>query len=129
MSLFVILVLMMVLFWFAVHKPKRMLKYGNFKGGHFELFNKHRYYVEEANFLHYQDALSTYYKVVDDVASHGEILEVKYDLYDWTVSIYRFADTTIGIHHLRSMNKIQIIKSNEPVSISTFEMDHSGLRL
>lgn len=129
MTLFLIILYLLVLFLFLNKHQKRWIRYGSIKSSHFSHINLHKYYVEEAVFTDYQVALNKYYRVVEDVAAYAIPIEIKYDLYDWTYSIYQFQDTTIGIRHLRKFNTIQLIKSTKPMSIKTFELDNPGLRI
>jgi len=105
-------------------KEERWIKYGKYKRSTHRTINQHKYYFEEVEFDSSQESLHVFYKVVADINSYDEALEVKYDLYNWMYTIFRFKDTTIELRNLRSFNRIQLIKSTEPVSIEEYEMDN-----
>lgn len=120
--LFILLLLIVIFIWFS-KKESRWIKYGKLKGSKYRKVNRHKYYLEEVEFAEYQEALHTFYKVVNDVAAYDEVLEVKYDLYNWMFTIFRFKNTTIELRNLRSFNRIQLIKSTAPISLEEYEMD------
>lgn len=118
-----ILLLFIVIFFYLSKKEPRWIKYGKYKRSKHLTVNQHKYYLEEVEFGGYQEALHTFYKVVADIATYDEPLEVKYDLYNWMFTIFRFKNTTIELRNLRSFNRIQLIKSDAPISIEKYEID------
>lgn len=125
MFILTILILFIVIFVWLLKREQRWIMYGKYKRSKHRTFNKHKYYFEEVEFGEYQEALHTFYKVVNDIARYDEVLEVKYDLYNWMFTIFRFKNMTIKLRNLRSFNRIQLIKSTQPISIEEYEMDNS----
>lgn len=124
MTLISILLILAVLFFCVSQKERRWIMYGKYKRSKQLVINQHRYYLEEVEFDDYLEALDKYGRIVEDTASYSDALEVKYDLYDWSFSIFRFKDTTIEVRILRSLKRVQLIKSSAPISIEDYEMDH-----
>lgn len=87
--------------------------------------NGHEYLIEVAAFKSYQEALSKTFQVVNKVADHAELLEKKGDLYDWTSTIMRFAETTMEVRNIRPEHKIIVVQSVHPISIAEFEKDNA----
>lgn len=112
---------------FVSSQEKRWIQHGRLVRQSHKTVNKHRYYIEEVKFDGYQEALSKFYTVVDEIAKHTEIVEVKYDLYNWMYTIFRFKHYTIKLRNLRRFNNIQMIKSTSPLSIENYEQDNTKL--
>ncbi|NJO88152.1 MAG: hypothetical protein HC831_03680 [Chloroflexia bacterium] len=108
-------------------REKRWLNYGKYRRSKYLTINQHKYYLEEVIFENYHYAIHNYYKIVGDIAAYDEPEEVKYDLYDWSFSIYRFKDTTIKL--TRCIDKVHLVKSLTPVSIEVMELDNPRLKL
>ena len=122
-ALFIIfLVMAVVLFWSV--GPSRMIPYGKLKKQSELHVNTHDYYLEEVQFDSYNEALSKTFKIVEEVSKYGKAVDVKYDLYDWSVSIFQFEENTIGIKYFRATHSVQLLKSKSPISIADFEEDH-----
>lgn len=128
MNTIIILLIVTITIVMQLH-VKRWIKHGHFAGRKFFRKREHDYYIEEVVFDDYQEALHNYFKIVNDVASQGEILEQKYDLYDWTYSIFRFKNTTIELRHIRPLNKVRMIKSKVPISIEEYEKDNPSFEV
>lgn len=120
-ALFIPLIFTVAVFYLLI-KEKRWIMHGRIVGSKHLTINHHRYYIEEVKFGSYKEALHKFYKIVADVAAYDEALEVEYDLYDWTYSIFRFTDTTIELRHLMNFNRVRLIKSSTPISIEKYEM-------
>lgn len=127
MALVLMLILLVLIFSLIPRKQDSWIRHGILKRRARLTVNTHTYYLEEVEFDSYQEGLNKYYKIVADIAAYSKILEEKYDLYDWSFSIYRFEDTTVEVRHLRSLHCVRLIKSEKPLSIEDFEMDNPGL--
>ncbi|WP_139314920.1 hypothetical protein [Saccharicrinis aurantiacus] len=114
--------------YFATHNQSRYIKLGRFVGSKQQVIGHHNYYIEEVKFKSSHESLHNFYQIVYDIAKYNKVLEVKYDLYDWTHAIYRFEDATIGLSNLRSLSKVRLVKSEIPLSIDEFELDNPGLK-
>jgi len=125
MKLLFIILLILITFFFLNSRKKRWINYGKYTSSKRITINEHDYYVEEVEFNSYQEALSKYFKVVSDISEYGTSLEVKYDLYDWTYSIFRFRDTTIEVRNIRPLKKIKLVKSLKPITIEEFQLDNA----
>lgn len=128
MSVIITILILFMAFFLFVKKEKRWIRHGKYVGSEHVTVNGHHYYIEEVKFRKYQEALHKFYKIVADISSYGKAIETKYDLYDWSYTIFRFPDTTIELKHLRSFNKVQLIKSIEPLTIEEFEKDKVGYK-
>jgi len=129
MTFVFIILIVVVLFFYISKKERRWIMYGTYKRSKHLVINQHKYYLEEVEFDDYQEALFKYAKIVEDIATYSDTLEVKYDLYDWSFSIFCFKDTTIEVKLLRSLKKVQLIKSSMPISIEDYEMDNPQFKL
>lgn len=109
---------------FSRHKSN-WVKYGRLIEAKRVVINGNEYQIEVIQFNSYQKALSKTFKVVQDISEHGEILDKKSDLYDWTSTIMRFADTTIEVKNIRPEHKIVVAQSIQPLSIEEFERDNA----
>ena len=110
---------------FFSSQKNNWIKYGTITEAKRFTVNGNAYYIEVSLFNSYQEALSKTFKVVEDVSKHGEILEKKSDLYDWTSTILRFSDTTIEIRNIRPKHKIIVAQSLKSMSIEEFERDNA----
>ena len=128
--LLVLLLLMAVfLFLFATKKKERWIKQGTFSRSKNIMVNEHQYYVEEVRFESYSKALSSYFKIVAEIAGREEIIEARYDLYDWTFNYFRFKETTVSLKHYRPFHVVQLARSDTPLSLDTIEKDNPHLKL
>lgn len=116
------------MFWHFFFKPKpKWIRYGKIIRSEYITRNNHQYFIEVAKFKTYQKALSYTYKVVSDISEYDTVLGSKADLYDWTSTILRFADTTIEIRNIRPECKIVVAQSMKACSIEDLELDNPTL--
>lgn len=128
MSTLIIVILSLIFILLALNKKEHLLKHGHYVRSKSIYAKGHHFYVEEVKFDNYQEALHKFYKIVDDVSKIDQVLEVKYDLYNWTYSYFRFQDYTIELKHHRSYNKVQLIKSKKALSIEEFQLSNPYLK-
>lgn len=124
MSLILYLLIIITIFFYVSKRENKWIKYGKHKRSKHLTINHHKYYLEESEFKDYQAAIYYYFKIVPELTSHSDVLEAKYDYYNWSITILRFEDTTIKL--LRCINKIHMIKSSYSISIEDFEFDNPG---
>ncbi len=119
------IILVFVFFMFLSQKKRRWIKYGKLQRSKFISSNEHQYYLEEALFKDFHDAIHHLYIINHEINSYAKALEVKYDYFDWSYTIFRFEHTTIKI--IRIIDRVILIKSLMPISIEDFEFDNPKL--
>jgi len=112
------------LFWLFNRKRTKWLQHGEFLRNSSFVVNKNNYWMEEIRLKSYREAFGAYEKNIEEICLYGKVIDMKYDLYDWTISYVKFKDITIGIKLYRPLNTIQLIQSEEPLSILTMETDN-----
>ncbi|BDD06903.1 hypothetical protein [Aureibacter tunicatorum] len=105
----------------------RQLKYGKFTRKASVIKNGRAYYIEEAEFESYNDALHYYFKSVEDYVAEENPLDSSFDYYDWSFTILKFKMNIIEIRLFRSYKKIQFIRSEEQVDIENYLRDNPSL--
>ena len=80
--------------------------------------------MEEIKLKSYREAFGAYEKNIEEICLYEKVLDMKYDLYDWTISYIQFKDITIGIKLYRPLNTVQLIQSEGPMPILTMETDN-----
>lgn len=108
----------------SIKEKSLWLKCGRFLDSDYLMINGNNYYMEEVEFDSYQQAMGAYGKIVKDSMKCGKVIDIKYDLYDWTISFIQFEKFTIVIKHYRPLNRIRLIRSQMPVTILNFEKDN-----
>lgn len=108
----------------SIKEKSLWLKCGRFLDSDYLMINGNNYYIEEVEFDNYQQAMGSYGKIVKDSMKCGKVIDIKYDLYDWTISFIQFEKFTIVIKHYRPLNRIRLIRSQMPVTILNFEKDN-----
>ncbi|TDO01449.1 hypothetical protein DET65_3557 [Sunxiuqinia elliptica] len=127
MSLIFSILGILILLLYISKKKSRWIKYGQYRGSRHITINGHQYYLEKVKFKDYQDAIHHYFKIVADISAYADALEVRYDYYDWSNTIFRFEHTTIKL--IRCIDKVLLIKSKKPISIEDLELDNSSFRM
>ncbi len=122
MSLMIPIFIVIVIFLYVSKKEIRWIKYGNYQRSKHIKINQHKYYLEEVIFKDFHKAIHHYFKIVADIAAYDDTLEVKYDYNDWSNTIFRFEHTTIKL--VRCVDKVQLIKSSNSISVEDFELDN-----
>lgn len=122
-----LIIFVLGLLWLYQHRQMRWLKHGAYSRRANFAVNQQRYYLEETKFSSYREAFGAYEKIIDDVCCHGKVINMKYDLYDWTVTYIQFDDVTVGIQLYRPKHIIQLVQSKKPVQIHTMEADNPFL--
>jgi len=112
------------LFWLFNRKSMKWLKYGAFSRQSSFVINQHNYYMEEVKLESYRAAFGAYKKAIKEACLYGKIIDMKYDLYDWTVSYIEFKDITIGIKIYRPRHTIQLVQSEKRMQIQAMEADN-----
>lgn len=102
----------------------KWLKYGKFSRRSSFVINQHKYYFEEVKLQGYREAFAAYKKIIEEACLYGRIIDMKYDLYDWTITYIQFKDTAIGIKLYRPMYIIQLVQSEQRMQIQTMEADN-----
>jgi len=80
--------------------------------------------MEEVKLERYRAAYGAYEKTIKYACLYGKIIDMKYDLYDWTITYIQFEDITIGIKLYRPINSIQLVQSEKHMQIQTMEADN-----
>ncbi|PWJ36076.1 hypothetical protein [Sediminitomix flava] len=126
--MWILIILSAVVFFFIIKKESqaRWIKYGHFKESYDITVNGHEYYIEEVDFKKYNEALSKYFKVVEEISNYGKAIDMRYDLYDWGFSTFQFQDTLVDVRYFRSTQSVRLIKSKNPISIEEYEKDDLG---
>jgi hypothetical protein len=112
------------LFWLFNRKRTKWLKHGKFLRNSSFVIHKNNYWMEEIKLKSYREAFGAYEKNIEEICLYGKVIDMKYDLYDWTVSYVKFKDITIGIKLYRPLNTVQLIQSEGPIPILTMETDN-----
>lgn len=81
----------------------------------------HKYYLEEVKLSSYNEALAEYNLFLTEVVSYSEIIDLSYDLYDWTICYIQFSNKTLGIKLNRPANKIQLAQRCQSVRLEMIE--------
>lgn len=102
----------------------KWLKHGRLSKCSSFIINKHKYYLEEVKLQDYREAFAAYKKIIEEAYRYGRIIDIKYDLYDWTITYIQFEDTVIGIKLYRPMFIIQLVQSEQHMQIQTMEVDN-----
>ena len=113
--------------WFFSQRSMKWLKYGTFSRRSRFVINQNNYYMEEVKFKSYREALGAYEKTIAEVCLYGKIIDIKYDLYDWTITYIQFKDIAIGIKLYRPTHTIQLIQSEKRMKIQAMEADNPFL--
>lgn len=114
--------------YFLLKDKKQIMLHGKHTRSKEFVINNQAYYLEEVRFKTYQEALTNYFKIVEDIAHSSEILETKYDLYDWTFSYIRFKDMTVSLKHFRNYKTVQLAMSKTPISLDKIELDNPAFK-
>ena len=126
MLFLITLIVFMACLWGWFNKRRtQWLKHGKFYRSANLTINQNSYYMEEVKCESYQHAFGTYDKIIDEIRDYGKIIDIKYDLYDWTFAYFKFEDITIGIKHYRPLNRIQLVQSKSSITIDAMEIDNT----
>lgn len=112
-----------IAFWWIAPKEAKWLKQGTLLKRSKFAVNQRCYYMEGVKLPSYREAFGAYEKSIEEVCQYGEVIDIEYDLYDWTVSYVQFADITIGIKLYRPLNTIILAQSKLPMTIDTMQDD------
>ncbi|WP_126517910.1 hypothetical protein [Shewanella canadensis] len=124
MLLLIGIIIITSLFWLFNQTSMKWLKYGKFSRRSNFVINQHNYYMEEVQLKSYREAFSVYEKTIDEIYRYGKMIDMNYDLYDWTVTYIQFKDITIGIKLYRPLHTIQLVQSEKHMQIRTMEADN-----
>lgn len=120
---FIAFILLMTGIWLLNRKTMTWLTYGTFSRRSSVVLNNHRYHMEQVKLQSYRETFVAYQKNIEKAYHYGPIVDMKYDLYDWTITYIQFNDITLGIKLYRPMNVIQLVQSDKPMDIQTMETD------
>lgn len=127
MFLLIVIIVLLIPVYFLLNKKQYQITFGKHTRQINTVINKHSYYIEEVKFETYQQALTNYFKIVEQIAHQDTIVETKYDLYDWTYSYIRFKDRTISLKHFRNYKTVQVAISYDDITIKEIEYDNPSL--
>ncbi|WP_028864131.1 hypothetical protein [Psychromonas aquimarina] len=122
-----IIIFITSLFWLLNRASLKWLKYGKLSRRSNFVVNQHNYYMEEVKLESYREAINIYQKSIDEIYRYGKIIDMQYDLYDWTVSYIQFKDITIAIQLSRPLHTIQLVQSEKSMQIQAMEADNPFL--
>lgn len=117
------------LLWLLNLTNMKWLKHGTFSRRSNFVIDQHGYYMEEIKCKGYRSAFAAYQKNIEGLYLYGKVTDIKYDLYDWTVTYIQFKDKTIGIKLCRPMCIIQLVLSKEYMPIQIMEADNPFLEV
>lgn len=118
-----LLLLIVCLLWWFSSRNTKWLKHGRFYRRANCTINQHCYYMEEVKFDSYRQALGAFGKTVEELCEYGQVVNMKYDLYDWTFAYFQFEGVTVAVRHHRPLNRIQLLQSKSSVTIDAIEKD------
>ncbi len=117
--LFILLLILSVIFIFAVRQKPRLLHFGTFRFAKTITHNQQRFYLEEVAFDNRQQAIHGYFQLAPALQNYGEVQETAYDFFDFYSVVLRFDDCTMKL--VRRLDNVRLIKSETPMSIAEFE--------
>lgn len=113
------------LLWRAAHLPTRWLNAGRLDFRRHVYVNGRCYYIEQVAFADYQQALTQYIRLLNQLETRASLREFQSDYLDWTSALLRFDGYCI--HLVRCIDKIRLIKSEHAMSLAEFEQDLTAL--
>ncbi|MDG2962845.1 hypothetical protein [Exercitatus varius] len=117
--LFILLLILSVIFIFAVRQKPRLLHFGTFHFAKTITHNQQRFYLEEVAFDNRQQAIHGYFQLAPVLQNYGEVQETAYDFFDFYSVVLRFDGCTMKL--VRRLDNVRLIKSEQPMSIAEFE--------
>lgn len=117
--LFILLLILGVIFIFAVRQKTRLLHFGTFRFAKTITHNQQRFYLEEVAFDNRQQAIHGYFQLAPALQNYGKVQETAYDFFDFYSVVLRFDDCTMKL--VRRLDNVRLIKSETPMSIAEFE--------
>ena len=117
--LFILLLILGVIFIFAIRQKPRLLHFGTFRFAKTITHNQHRFYLEEVAFDNRQQAIHGYFQLAPALQNYGKVQETEYDFFDFYSVVLRFDDCTMKL--VRRLDNVRLIKSETPMSIAEFE--------
>ncbi|KGJ88626.1 hypothetical protein [Colwellia psychrerythraea] len=118
-----------ILLCLPIRRDKKWLKHGKFSRCSHVVIARHNYYMEEIKCQSYRAALAAYQKNIENLYTYGKVIDIKYDLYDWTSTYIQFEDLTIGITLCRPIHSIQLVQSESYMPIQIMEADQPFLEI
>lgn len=103
----------------VARRPRPWLTRGKRLQARFVEIEQQRFYLEEVGFADYHQALHNYFYLIPQFNERHGLRQVKYNYLDWTDTILQFDDCTLQL--VRRIDKIRLIKSENPLSIEQFE--------
>ena len=117
--LFILLLILSVIFIFAIRQKPRLLHFGTFRFAKTITHNQQRFYLEEVAFDNRQQAIHGYFQLAPALQNYGKVQETAYDFFDFYSVVLRFDDCTMKL--VRRLDNVRLIKSETPMSIAEFE--------
>ncbi len=117
--LFILLLILSVIFIFAIRQKPRLLHFGTFRFAKTIRHNQRRFYLEEVAFKNRQQAIHGYFQLAPALQHYGKLQETDYDFFDFYSVVLRFDDCTMKL--VRRLDNVRLIKSEQPMSIAEFE--------
>ena len=117
--LFILLLILSVIFIFAIRQKPRLLHFGTFRFAKTITHNQQRFYLEEVAFDNRQQAIHGYFQLAPALQNYGKVQETEYDFFDFYSVVLRFDDCTMKL--VRRLDNVRLIKSETPMSIAEFE--------
>jgi len=108
---------------------RKWLKHGRLTRCANVVIAQHCYYMEEIKCQSYRAAFVAYQKNIENLYTYGKVFDIKYDLYDWTVTYIQFEDLTIAIKLCRPIHIIQLVQSKSYMPIQIMEADNPFLEV
>ena len=117
--LFILLLILGVIFIFAIRQKPRLLHFGTFRFAKTITHNQQCFYLEEVAFDNRQQAIHGYFQLAPALQNYGKVQETEYDFFDFYSVVLRFDDCTMKL--VRRLDNVRLIKSETPMSIAEFE--------
>lgn len=109
-----------IFFYFLVKKENKWLIYGKKYHRKTIVKNNQKFIAEHSQFENARESLYYLRKLVYRFSDRKNLMETKYDLYDWSFIFFRFEDTTVKLFRYRE--NIQVVRSTASISID--EVDY-----